>query len=244
MKTSSWYFDKRFPREFHSLDDTLAIKGELVSKSRISYLLKTTIEESVCYVKVYTGAGKHLRRFLGRSRVRGEWENLLLFQSLDIPTPNIVAYGETRQWGLFRHGVLVTQEVPGSIDLARLTPESPHIKVKSMRLDMLKRVALIARKLHDAGFIHNDFKWRNILVNDDVNPEVYLFDCPLGATKAWPFLKRGKIKDLACLDKVGRKLLSRTDRLRFYKWYRGIAQLDKAGKLQICQIVGFFDGRE
>lgn len=244
MKTSSWVFDKCFPREFHSLNDTLAIKGELVSKSRISYLLKTTIEESVFYVKVYTGAGKHLRRLLGRSRVRGEWENLLFFQSLGIPVPHIVAYGETRQWGLFTRGILVTQEVPGAIDLAQLTPESRHIEVKSMRLGMLKRVAFIARKLHDAGFIHNDFKWRNILVSDDVDSEIYLLDCPLGATKMWPFLKRGKIKDLACLDKVGRKLLSQTDRLRFYQWYRDIAQLDKADKLQIRQIVCFFDGRD
>lgn len=37
------------------------------------------------YVKRYTGAGKNLRRYLGKPRVKSEWQNLKRFAKWGIP---------------------------------------------------------------------------------------------------------------------------------------------------------------
>ena len=47
-----------------------------------------------------------------------------------------------------------------------------------------------------------------------------------------------KIKDLASLDEQARRHLSRTDRLRFYKRYRGIDRLQKSDKKTIRTMLG------
>jgi hypothetical protein len=52
------------------------------------------------------------------------------------------------------------------------------------------------------------------------------------------------IKDLACLDKVAKQQLSRTQRLRFYLQYRGRARLNAGDKQRLGKIIGFFEGRE
>jgi tRNA A-37 threonylcarbamoyl transferase component Bud32 len=98
--------------------------------------------------------------------------------------------------------------------------------------------------MHGDGFVHNDLKWRNILVDVKGNPAVYLIDCPLGRRMRAPFLVRGKIKDLACLDKIAKKQLSEMERLRFYLEYKGKAQLSLKDKKEIYRVLRFFEGRE
>src|SRR5690606_1112753 len=71
------------------------------------------------------------------------------------------------------------------------------------------------RVMHARGFCHGDMKWRNILVTG-TPPRVFFIDCPAGRFWFGPFLHYRVIKDLACLDKVAKHTLSRTQRLRFY----------------------------
>jgi hypothetical protein len=52
------------------------------------------------------------------------------------------------------------------------------------------------------------------------------------------------VKDLACLDKVAKYHLSRTQRLRFYLQYRDRERLSAADKCKVRRIVKFFEGRE
>jgi hypothetical protein len=59
-----------------------------------------------------------------------------------------------------------------------------------------------------------------------------------------PFLTRGIIKDLACLDKIARKQLSKMERLRFYLAYKGKSRLSVKDKKEIYRVLRFFEGRE
>jgi hypothetical protein len=52
------------------------------------------------------------------------------------------------------------------------------------------------------------------------------------------------VKDLACLDKIGKYRLTRTQRLRFYLDYAGHQHLTTADKQRIRLILKFFEGRE
>ena len=102
--------------------------------------------------------------------------------------------------------------------------------------------------MHKQKFVHNDLKWRNILVNLGGEVKVYIIDCPAGRQLAGsllgPYFKRGVIKDLACMDKIGRQALTRTRRLKFYMHYAMLDKLDSAHKLRIRKILNFFEGRE
>ena len=71
-----------------------------------------------------------------------------------------------------------------------------------------------------------------------------MIDCPNGAFWRGPLLRYRIVKDLACLDKIGKYRLSRTQRLRFYLDYAGHDRLSAADKRRIRKVLKFFEGRE
>ncbi len=230
---------------FSGLDKTFSLQGEQVTRNPVGRVIKVKVDDRFYFVKMHSRGGKRLRRFIGRSRVSAEWENLLFFSRIDIPTANIVAYGQELRWGLFRRGALITEELQDTTDMAALAKnQSPLLKDKNWIIQVGRQIANFTKRLHDNHFVYNDLKWRNILVSGGENPQVFFIDCPLGRKWFGPVLHRGIIKDLACLDKVAKYRLSRTVRLWFYKVYSGHRELTKADKLLIRRVLAFFSGRE
>jgi tRNA A-37 threonylcarbamoyl transferase component Bud32 len=244
---------------FGSMDASLGVPGETLNSNLMSSLRKAKVGDRVYYLKIYHSRGKWLRRYLGRSRVQSEWQNLRLFEQLAVPTARVVGYGERGQQGL-----LITEELPGTIDLAALA-RKPACFAQLDVAAVIDQLSGYVRTLHRHGFVHNDLKWRNILVahgdrnrfQDNASPEVmpnksavdneldvYIIDCPQGRRLLGPMLTRGIVKDLACLDKVAKYRLSRTQRLRFYLKYRELDRLYAREKREIVRILRFFEGRE
>lgn len=245
-----WHISERFTgtilaEVFPNLDKTFAVQGVQVTRNPVGRVIKVDLNGQFYFVKLYLWGGRRLRRFLGKSRVRTEWENLLFFSKLGISTAEVVAYGEQLKWGLFKRGALITKELKNTTDMAALAKsQSPLLKDKNWVTRVYLQVADFTKLLHKNGFIHNDLKWRNILVNDEKNPKVFFIDCPVGKKRLGFRLRRGIIKDLACLDKVAKYQLSKTDRLRFYKAYCGHNKLTKDDKWLINKVLSFFAGRE
>lgn len=109
------------------------------------------------------------------------------------------------------------------------------------------QLAEAVNRLHGFGFVHSDLKWRNILVSGGAKPKVHLIDCPQGCRMWGPRLRRGIIKDLVCLDKVARRVLSKSDRLRFYLAYKqksGLVAADKGEIARSCRFSPAADGSE
>ena len=237
-------------KAFKSLAQVFQIQGKVITKDELSEVILVELEGTRFYIKRYVGAGKGLRKYLGKSRIKSEWENMLFFHQIGISAANVVGFGEEKKYGFFRRGALITEELKATTDLARLAQKNdPILKKKVWVRSVIQQVASIARQLHDNRFIHTDFKWRNILVTTNDSPQVSLIDCPAGYQ--WPkgrlfrqILHRGMIKDLACLDKVAKYQLSRTQRLYFYKQYIGQQKLSPKHKQDIQKIVQFFEGRE
>lgn len=234
---------------FGSIKKVFQLPGEQITSDPLSKVYKVTIVGKVFYVKCYTGGGKGLRRYIGRSRARSEWKNLLLFRQLGLPTANLVAYGEQKLLSMMQQGALITEELANTIDLSEVINEYPHYLTDAKwLLTVIDQIAWAARVLHAHRFVHNDLKWRNILVNRDAStPQVFLIDCPGGFRWFGPMLQYRIVKDLACLDKLGKYHLSRTMRMRFYKLYRGNNlkyRLNVKDKQQIKKVLGFFEGRE
>lgn len=243
--TDLYVDDEKLKKLFGSIDDVFKLEGEQITHSPISELIKIEVGSKSYYVKRYMQAGKYLRKFLGRSRLQAEWENLFFFQSLGIPTAKVVAYGQQYQWGIFNKGALITEGMENVYDLEFLSFEnSSYLKNPIWLSELIKNIADYTRRLHDHKFVHNDLKWRNILVRKSDKMSIFFIDCPAGERKSGFLLNRGKIKDLACLDKVAKYQLNRKQRLKFYMSYRKIDHLTETDKTNIKKILGFFSGRE
>lgn len=228
---------------FGDLDKVFDLQGEQITKDAISEVIRVELAGVRYYVKRYRRAGKGLRRYLSRTRVKTEWRNLKRFAKWGVATAQVVAAGQERNLGAFARGALITRELAGTEDLAALAnQQDARLRDPLWVRSVSAQVAAITRHLHDHHFTHNDLKWRNLLV--DQAGQVYLIDCPSGSFWWGPALRYRIIKDLACLDKVAKKQLSRSQRLRFYLQYRGRQRLDAADKQRLRKIIGFFEGRE
>jgi hypothetical protein len=89
---------QRTGEDFGSLEAVFALQGERLTRDPLSEVIRVQRNGVNYYVKRYVGAGKGLRRYLGKPRVKMEWQNLKRFAKWGIPTAEVVA------WGLERRG--------------------------------------------------------------------------------------------------------------------------------------------
>lgn len=243
---AGWTLDAQYQElaeDFGSLQAVFALQGERLTTDPLSEVIRIERAGVRYYVKRYWGGGKGLRRYIGRPRVKAEWQNLKYFAKWGVATAPIVAFGLERQFGRFVRGALITRELSNTEDLGLLANnDDPRLQDRHWVDTVSLQLARATRTLHEHHFTHNDLKWRNLLVNDRV--ELFLIDCPTGTFWWGPLLRYRIIKDLACLDKVAKYKLSRTQRLRFYLQYRGRSRLSTADKHRVRRVVGFFEGRE
>ena len=229
--------------DFGSLDLVFALEGERITHDSESELIRIVRDGVSYYVKRYRSNGKGLRAYLPRPRIKAEWQNLQHFADWGIPTASIVARGMQRKACAFVRGAMITREIPETRDLSDLALEKDACLQDAGWVRQVSfQVADFTRVLHQHRFVHNDLKWRNILI--DRQPKAFLIDCPTGGFWWGPFLQYRIVKDLACLDKVVKYHLSRTQRLRFYLQYSQRERLTAADKPRIRKIVHFFQGRE
>ncbi|MCE1116896.1 MULTISPECIES: lipopolysaccharide kinase InaA family protein [Pseudomonas] len=229
--------------DFGSLNAVFALQGEHLTRDPLSEVIRVQREGVWYYVKRYTGAGKHMRRFLGRPRIKAEWQNLKQFAKWGIPTAEVVAWGLERNGLAFGRGAMITRELPNTEDLSALAErDDPRLKDRAWVDHVSRQLARHTREMHDHHFAHNDLKWRNLLVDDQGT--LFFIDCPTGDFWRGFMLRHRLIKDLACLDKVAKYHLSATQRLRFYLQYRRHARLTARDKRRIRQVLSFFEGRE
>jgi tRNA A-37 threonylcarbamoyl transferase component Bud32 len=229
--------------DFGSLEAVFNLQGEQITRDAISEVIRVERAGVRYYVKRYRSAGKGVRPYLARTRVKTECRNLARFAKWGVPTPQVVAVGLERSKGAFVRGALITRELPQTRDLAAMVQEcDPRLQQPQWVRSVSQQVAELTRRLHDHHFTHNDLKWRNLLV--DEAGKVFLIDCPSGSFWWGALLSYRIIKDLACLDKVAKLQLSRTQRLRFYLQYRGRQRLNDADKKCVGKVVEFFAGRE
>ena len=228
---------------FASLEAVFATQGREITRDPLSEVILCELDGQRYYIKRYLGAGKGLRRFIGRPRVKAEWQNLKHFIKWGVPTAPVVGFGLERKGWAFSRGALITRELPATEDMAQLAQRNaPCLRDGEWIATVSAQLADATRTLHEHNFAHNDLKWRNLLVNDA--KELFLIDCPAGSFWWGPFLRYRIIKDLACLDKVAKYHLTRTQRLRFYLQYCGHDKLDARDKKYLWRIINFFEGRE
>ncbi len=224
-------------RNFDSIEDLVRnVPGYYPMTTSKAYRLE--LAGLVLFVKYYQAQqdGFRLSRVI-RSKPSRERNNLLLFRRLGVATLQPVAVGVKRFCGVFQTGFLVTLEERGAIELARLAKNSPgRLSDRGFRTELSTKLADAVRALHDHNFFHNDLNWRNVLIRETPELEVFIFDSPMGRRWYPPLREHRLIKDLGALDRLARVYLSRTQRLRFYHDYTGRKSLTSADKQRLAQV--------
>ncbi|MBN1140336.1 MAG: heptose kinase [Deltaproteobacteria bacterium] len=196
---------------------------------------RAQIGSETLYIKRFKAPGKKFFRFLVKSKARKEYENQLFFRKLAINIPEILFFQE--QGLIRRRAVLVTREIPQTVTLLEALAQPSGSR--SLVQGTLKNLAGIVRRLHDNGFVHNDLRLRNVLIQGE---RLFLIDCPNGMKLGHVpfFFRRRKIKDLALLYEDAKGVLSGTQMVRFYLLYTGKGKLDRKDKETIRAIRSYY----
>lgn len=212
------------------VDDFFSLAGEVVRSvpgrtTRRIELKSSDGAKLVAYLKCYESTLSWPQRLpgLGGFTENGleslnEWRQILALRKLGFRTAAPIAAG----WQIGNAGAIrsfvMTAEISGAVQGYDFWAASND----SSRRDFIRRIADLARRFHQAGFIHKDFYLNHIFVTEHGGElDLTLIDLQrvLGPDK---FRARWLLKDfgsmLFSLEKAGAK---RAAILRLFKLYKG-----------------------
>jgi len=167
--------------------------------------------------------------FLGRSKVRQEFENLVRLRESGLDAPVPVAYGEDRRCRWLLRSFLITESVvepvPLDVFIRDYLPSLSAEENRRVRRELVHRLADYTSRLHRHRFVHHDYFWRNILLTSRSLNQFFLIDAHRGGLwQPWAG-QASRAKDLATLDAPAPHFFRRTERLRFFLRYIGHSAL-------------------
>ncbi len=227
--------------------------GEVLKKISVRsitkfYLTKDGVRHGF-YLKRHSQGKRLGEKFKGLvskpppSEARKEYDAISALTVAKVPCPGAVAYGE-RNSAKKVESFLVTEALDGYTQLEKMvhdfTPPLSLAMVKRKRALVLE-VASLAAGLHEAGFNHKDLYLTHILAKFEGSGEkgysLKLIDLQRVEHRTTG-QRRWLVKDIAALNyssPVG--IITRTDRLRFYKAYIGKTRLDKDDRAFIKSVI-------
>jgi len=170
-------------------------------------LVKSNSGRDVWRVALGTPA-LYVKRFpaeLLRDRAKKEADLLDALHQARIPCPRLVALARDK-----KGSYILTEEIPDARPLSEfLQQQSPQARV------LLQDLGRLARKLHDAGFDHQDFHAGNVLVRDT---DLYVIDVHR-ATQKKSLSSSRRLDSLAFTAMSFVEYRPRTDLVRFFQAY-------------------------
>jgi serine/threonine protein kinase len=199
----------------------------IIKDGPLRTVYRVSLEDSGIYIKHYRVPwirGK-IRQWLRRGKARNEGDKALKLASTGITTVEPIALGEERRLGLVFDNYLVTKEIPGvePLDhfLEKTLPGYTEARIRSIRRRIGEELARLCARLHEKGFLHQDFHPGNLLICLDANDQPSLFLIDLDALDSHPDqLRISEIRDnLAQINNYFWSRASRAERLRFLELY-------------------------
>jgi UDP-glucose:(heptosyl)LPS alpha-1,3-glucosyltransferase len=205
-----------------------SVSGPIAREMADRQTLRFQLDGQGYYRKWHSGVGWreiiknliHLRwPVLG---AHNEWEALTKLRALGIPSLTAVAYGRRGNNPARQQSFIVTRELTDVIQLDHYFEQ--HSVAINTKHAILRRLAVMARALHEAGVNHRDFYLCHFMLKpaslDASNqPDLYLIDLHRAQCRARVPL-RWQIKDLAALYYSTLNLgFNRRDILRFLRVY-------------------------
>jgi tRNA A-37 threonylcarbamoyl transferase component Bud32 len=191
---------------------------------RIVY--RVELPQGMIYIKHYLVPNRRaiLRQWFRRGKGRNEGKRSQELAATGVPTITTVALGEQRKRQFLFENYLVTLAIPEATALDEFVmsrlPDWPEPLRSRVRQKLAEELGIMTARLHEAGFLHEDFHPGNILVRfpSPDTPELVILDLDALRRKkrvSWKAARR----NLALLDHFFWLRSSRTDRFRFLRTY-------------------------
>lgn len=222
---------KIFPENKIGFNQLMALEGENFRALEGRKTQRVLINNQAYFIKQHQGVGwKEIFKNIFQLKwpvfsAKNEWIALKKLQQLGIAAPEVIGYGCEGNNPATQRSFIITRELPPHISLEALvlkwreTPPSFQFK-----FSLIKKIAEIARVLHQNGINHRDFYLCHFLWDIELLKSkktiLYLIDLHRAQVrKRVPV--RWLIKDLAGLyfSSLGIDLTQR-DYFRFMKMYR------------------------
>lgn len=180
--------------------------------------------------------------FFRNSRARNEYRTLMLMRKLGIQAVRPVAYGERRVFHFVRSCFLITETVPAAMSLATFIRNYSHHRAtplaRQARLEILTSLARQVRHMHEAGFVHRDLFWRNVLIRPlpDNRFEFYFLDASVGKRIRFAPRQESIVRDIAAMSALAPEFCSKADQLRFLLEYLNTEKLTREDRAWIRRV--------
>jgi tRNA A-37 threonylcarbamoyl transferase component Bud32 len=185
------------------------------------------------------------RIFSGTVRHSGCWHERSMIKQMGlcrIPAPVVVAYAEKMAFCYELASTLITQGLVGQ-SLEVFVPKhfvrgADHEEILRRRA-WTRQLAQMIGRFHRNGFCHRDLYLAHIFIGfkRNGNPIFYLIDLARCFKVRWR-KQRWLIKDLSALNfSAPNRIISRTDRMRFFLTYLEKSKLDQNDKTMVRAIV-------
>ncbi len=224
-------FVDKFPKDV-SFSWFMNRKGEVFRDVDGRKTLRFNEQGKSYFIKIHTGVGwKEILKNLVQLKkpvlgAENEFLAIRRLTDLDIDTMTLVAYA-SKGWNPAKiQSYVVTEELTNTISLEDYCSNWPEIPPRYVEKQILiRKVASIARKMHENGINHRDFYICHFLMNNKpvFSEDIHLFLIDLHRVQIREEVpQRWLIKDLAALYFSAMHIgLTRRDFYRFIKIYRG-----------------------
>jgi len=208
-------------------DWSQVVGDELKSTSLATKCYRMTLKDGVVvYFKRYVYPPKFWLEFWmrpGKAAVE-TWAYAQL-QKLDIPTLDVIAFGERRIFGMLIATCIVTREAPDAQDLRFFARDvwyhMPELERKRVYREIASQLVEQVRTAHQGGFFHHDLKWRNIMIQRQGERYVPVWIDSPRASRMRFREHRGMVVDLSNLVRMAVSYLNKYDYMRFLCDYLG-----------------------
>jgi hypothetical protein len=198
----------------------------VVKRGPFRVVYRVELPQSVVYVKHFLvpGLRSKLRQWFRRGKGRNEGRRTRHLAAIGVPTITPIALGEQRKWRFLFENYLITPAIPDAVPLnqfveRRLSEWSPPRQAR-VRHRLARELALLTARLHNAGFVHQDFHPGNILVRIEAGDRPCLSMIDLDALRAsFPLGGPEAEHNLALLNHYFWLRSNRSDRFRFLRCY-------------------------
>ena len=164
------------------------------------------------------------RQWFRSGKGRNEGRRAAKLEAIGVPTITPVALGERRVRRFLLENYLVTKEIADTLPLdefvERRLPLMPADRQGRLRRDLARVLADLTARLHDAGFVHQDFHPGNLLIRLEPDDSLRLAVIDLDALRVTRRLSWADVREnLALLNHYFWIRCNRSDRYRFLHAY-------------------------
>ncbi|MEH6668891.1 lipopolysaccharide core heptose(I) kinase RfaP [Halopseudomonas sp.] len=207
------------------------LEGEVFRELEARRTLRTEVAGQGYFVKIHRGVGwgEIVKNWVTLKRpVLGadqEWNAIHALTAAGVPTMTAVAYGEQGANPASRHSFIITEELAPTISLEDYSQDwLEHPPAPAFKRALIREVARMTRRMHQAGVNHRDCYICHFLLHTDQPPTADSFKLSLidlhRAQIRTHVPMRWRDKDLAGLYFSALHIgLTRGDKLRFLREY-------------------------